>query len=176
MQATPTRANRNLVNLLVDVGIFIAALAALSPRLTGLAIHEWLSLALGAAIVAHLVLHWQWIVEVARRLFSSAKWSARLNYILNTLLFIAMTVVIFTGLMISESVVPLLGLTATHGGVYEQLHRISADAIVYLIGLHVALHWSWIVKMVRRFAVDPLTRRRRSADAAPQQLGKHQEA
>lgn len=175
MQATPKRANRNLVNLLVDVGIFIAALLALAPHFTGMAIHEWLSLALGAAIVGHLVLHWQWIVEVTKRFFSSAKWSARLNYILNTLLFIAMTVVIFTGLMISETIVPLLGLTASHGGVYEQLHRLSADAIVYLIGLHVALHWSWIVKMVKRFAVDPLTRRRQRAGAAPQQLGKQGE-
>src|SRR5215213_8607455 len=87
----PTRQtstqNRNKLNLFVDIAIFLAFLVAMAPRFSGIAVHEWLGIAFGAAIVTHLLLHWQWLVEVTKRFFSKAQWSARINYILNLLLF-----------------------------------------------------------------------------------------
>lgn len=153
--------NRNKVNLLIDSTIFIAFLVAMAPRFSGIAIHEWLSIAFGAAIITHLLLHWQWIVGVARRFFSVARWSARLNYLLNTLLFVDMTIVIFSGLLISEAALPLLGIQTVRGGIWRQLHDLSANLAVVLLGLHIALHWSWIVNAVKRYLIAPLTLGRR---------------
>jgi hypothetical protein len=132
------------------MAIFVAFLVATAPRLSGLAIHEWLSIAFGAAIVTHLLLHWTWIVQVARRFFGKISWMARLNYILNSLLFIAMTVVIVTGLLISEEALPLFGIRFAHDALWLQLHRQATDLTVLIIGLHVALHWRWIVNTTRR--------------------------
>jgi hypothetical protein len=148
----PKRApvSRNRVNLLVDAAIFIAFLVSTAPRFTGLAIHEWLGLAFGAAIVAHLLLHWSWIVQVTRRFFGKVTWSARVNYLLNTLLFIAFTTIIATGVLISEEALPLFGITFAHDNLWMMLHRLATDATIVLTSLHVALHWGWIVNTTRR--------------------------
>lgn len=146
----PRRSNRTLINFALDGAVFVAFLVAMAPRFSGIAIHEWLSIAFGAAIVVHLLLHWEWIVAVTRHLFSRAQWSARVNYALNLLLFIAMVVVILTGLLISEAALPMIGIEAPRGGVWRPLHTISADLTVFIVGLHLALHWDWIARTAGR--------------------------
>jgi hypothetical protein len=153
MKQAPAQPNRNKVNLLVDIGIFLAFLVAMAPHFSGIAIHEWLGIAFGAAIVAHLLLHWQWIVEVTRRFFGKAQWSARVNYVLNVLLFVDVTIVTLTGLMISEQALPLFGIQLAPGGAWRMLHTLTADLFVVIIGLHIALHWQWIASMVKRLFV-----------------------
>ena len=150
MKPAQAQPNRNKVNLIVDSAIFIAFLIAMAPRFSGMVIHEWLGIAFGAAIVTHLLLHWQWLVEVTKRFFGKAQWSARINYILNALLFVDITTIILSGLMISESALPLLGIALPRSGSWRMLHTLSADLFLALIGLHIALHWQWIVSMVKR--------------------------
>jgi len=145
-------------NFLVDIAIFVAFLVALEPRLTGMAIHEWLGIAFGAAIVTHLVLHWKWLVATTKRFFGRLNGNTRLNYLVNALFFINMTVLIFTGLMISETALPALGIQLAEGGAFRQLHTLSADWTLYLLALHVALHWRWIVNTANRYVVQPLLR------------------
>jgi cytochrome b len=58
---------KNKTNLLLDVGVFAALLIVMEPDLTGIAIHEWLSLAVAGTIIVHLLLHWKWITTVAVR-------------------------------------------------------------------------------------------------------------
>jgi Domain of unknown function (DUF4405) len=169
-QDTP-QMSRNKVNLYVDIAIFLAFLVAMAPKFSGMAIHEWLGMAFGAAVVAHLALHWQWIIEVGRRLFSKAKWSARLNYALNLLLFVDLTVIILSGVLISHVALPSLGIELGEGGVWKMLHTLSADLFLPIVGLHVALHWQWIVNMVKRIAQPRAARR-----SAPQMLAKKQGA
>jgi Domain of unknown function (DUF4405) len=166
MQSERPRPNRNMTNLVIDIAIFIAFLIAMAPHFSGIAIHEWLSIAFGAAIVTHLLLHWSWIVNVTRRFFGRVTWMSRLNYLLNTLLFIDMTVIIFTGLLISEVALPFVGIDISPGSTWRRLHSLSADLCVPLIGLHVALHWSWIVSMARRYLIAPLMLRRATPQPA----------
>lgn len=142
--------NRNTTNLLLDTASFLAFLILTAPRFTGMAIHEWLGVALGAALITHLLLHWNWLTAVTRRFFGAATWRARTNYLLNVLLFVCFTVTLFTGLMISEVALPLFGLQLGHDRLWEQLHRLGSDACVILIGLHLSLHWNWIVHTTRR--------------------------
>jgi hypothetical protein len=98
---------------------------------------------------------------VTRRFFGKAQWSARINYMLNALLFLDVTVIIFSGLMISREVLPVLGIQLAEGGIWRSLHGAAADLFLALVGLHVALHWQWIVNMVRRYL--PTSRAPRSA-------------
>jgi len=144
-----SKSNRTYTNLLVDITIFAAFLIATAPRFSGLAVHEWLSIAFGAAIVVHLLLHWRWIVSTTQRLFSTAPNQARLSYAINLALFIDMTVVIFTGLMVSEIALPSLGLNLAGGRGWMGLHRTASDVAVILLGFHVALSWRWIVGVVK---------------------------
>ncbi|HJZ45812.1 MAG TPA: DUF4405 domain-containing protein [Roseiflexaceae bacterium] len=166
MKQTPVQSNRNKTNLIVDSAIFLAFLIAMAPHFSGMAVHEWLGITFGAAIVTHLLLHWQWIVEVTRRLFGKAQWSARINYILNTLLFVDVTLIIFSGLMISQVALPTIGIQLAQSGIWRGLHTTAANLFLVLVGLHIALHWQWIVNMVKRSAGAPRRAPQLSAGAS----------
>lgn len=155
------------VNLALDAAIFAAFLVATAPRFTGIAIHEWLSIAFGGTVVVHLLLHWQWLAATTRRFFSKPMRQQRVYYALNALIFVSVTLVMFTGLMISEAALPLFGIRAPREGAWRTLHALSSDASVVLLGLHVALHWRWIVGTFNRFIVRPITSRLRPARLAP---------
>ena len=89
------KLGNTLRDLIVDATIFVGFLLATDPRATGQTIHEWLGVALGAGIITHLLLHWKWIVNAVRRFFGNLPGQVRVNSLLNTLLFIAVTLIIF---------------------------------------------------------------------------------
>jgi cytochrome b len=153
-------------NLLVDTAIFGGFLLATDPHATGQAIHEWLGIAFGATIIVHLLLHWKWIVNVVRRFFSKLPGQVRINSLLNSVLFIAMTLIIFSGLMISKVVLSTFGLTSSHDAIWRWLHTSATNVALIIVGLHVALHWKWIVSTVKRYVWQPLFGRRPRASAA----------
>ena len=127
-------------NLIVDAAIFAGFLLATDPHATGQTIHEWLGLAFGAGIITHLLLHWKWIVSVVRRFFSKLPGQVRINSLLNSLLFIAMTLIIFSGIMISKVVLSTFGLSGSHDAIWRWLHTSATNVALIVVGLHVALH------------------------------------
>ncbi|NWF63392.1 MAG: DUF4405 domain-containing protein [Chloroflexi bacterium] len=140
----------NRSKLLLDIGAFLAFLIAMDPRFSGLAIHEWLSLALGAVIIVHLLLNWEWIVNVTKRLFVKAKNGARVNYVLNWLLFIDGILIMLSGILISEAALPAMGITLPMNFAWRRLHDMSANLFLVLMGLHLSMHWNWIVTTLKR--------------------------
>jgi hypothetical protein len=139
---------------LIDIGIFAAFLVAMEPGLTGIPIHEWFALALAGTIILHLLLHWRWIVSVTRKFFHNLFHNSRLQYMVDALLFVAFTIVMMTGLMISRSVLPLLNIPVTRNFfIWTRLHDLSANLTLFLVGLHFALHWDWVVRMSKRYLV-----------------------
>ena len=156
MAAKRKKTSRTKINFLIDILIFAAFLVAMDPRLTGIAIHEWLSIAFGAAIVVHLLLHWNWLVATTKRILGKMAAQARLNYVLNTLFFIDMTLILFTGIMISEAALPWLGIQLPANFFWRRLHSLTADLGVFILGLHVALHWKWLGHAFKRYVLRPL--------------------
>jgi hypothetical protein len=155
--------------LILDLSMFGAFLAVSNPHLTGISIHEWLGVSFIAAIVAHLLFNWEWIVNVGRMFFKKLWHQSRLNFVVDTAFFIAMTGVLFSGLMISKSVLPTLGIQLAAGGNWKSIHFMLSDASVILLGLHFALHWKWVVTNVGRYIVNPV-RRLSQRSSAPQVL------
>ncbi|GAB4466478.1 MAG: hypothetical protein Kow0070_29470 [Anaerolineales bacterium] len=84
----PSSKNLTRVKLTVDLVIFFAFLIAMDPRSSGIAVHEWLATAALAALIVHLLLSWDWIVQISRRFVGKVNLQTRINYILNWLLFI----------------------------------------------------------------------------------------
>ena len=143
-------------NLLVDTTIFGGFLLATDPHATGQTIHEWLGIAFGAAVIVHLLLHWKWIINVVRRFFSKLPGQVRLNSVLNSLLFVAMTLIIFSGIMISKVVLSTFGLTGQHDGIWRVVHTTATNVALIIVALHVALHWKWIVGTLKRTIWQPM--------------------
>ena len=144
--------------LLVDVIIFIAFLVAMDPHSSGIAVHEWLATALIAALVVHLLLSWDWIAQITRRFPGRVNNPSRINYILNWLLFIDGSMIMLSGFMISESLLPSLGISLPGNFAWRSLHDLSANLFLVLLGLHTVLHWNWIVDTFKRYIFQPIGR------------------
>jgi len=141
-------------NLIVDTTIFAGFLVMSNPHLTGNTIHEWLGVSFAAAIITHL--HWDWIVKVVREFFRKIWHQSRLNFVVNTLFFIAMTGSLFSGLLISKDVMSFLGIQLDVSGSWKSIHTLMSDATLIVLGVHVALHWKWIVTSMGRYVVTPI--------------------
>ena len=150
--------NQTKTKLWIDIAIFIAFLIAMDPRSSGIAIYEWLATSLIAALVVHLLLSWDWTVQSTRRFLGSLNSQMRLNYILNWLLFVDGTVIMLSGFMISESLMPFLGIELPRNFAWRSLHDLSANLFLVLLGLHTALHWTWIVNAFKRYVFQPIAR------------------
>ena len=145
-----TKTNR--IKLLLDLTIFIAFLIAMDPRSLGIAFHEWMTIALAGTVIVHLLLSWNWIVEVTKRLFAKGRGlnGSRLNYILNWAMFIDGVLIMLSGILISQAVMPSLGIALPESFSWRGLHSLSTNLFMLGLGLHVALHWSWIVTTTKR--------------------------
>ena len=133
-----------------------AFLAVSKPHLTGIAIHEWLALSLAGAVITHLLFNWEWIVNVGRTFFKKLWHQSRLNFVVNTLLFIAMTGTLFSGLMISQSVLSTFGIQLNVSQGWRSIHFMMSDVSVILLGVHFALHWKWVLTNTGRYIVNPI--------------------
>ena len=144
------------INLIVDVILFLVFLVVYQEKATGITWHEWLGVGIVAVIVTHILLNWQWVVSITKRFFQKLHAEPRLDYVVDLGISIGFTTVIFSGLMMSRSVLPFFGLEAASSSLWKTLHATSADVTVWLTALHVALHWRWIVNAVKRYALAPV--------------------
>jgi hypothetical protein len=131
-------------NLILDAAIAAAVLFAANPPVAGLAVHEWFGLAFGAAVIAHLVLHWDWIVSATRRLQHGGS-GLRLNYAVDAFLLVALAASVLSGLLTSRHVLPSLGLPAEPSRGWQGIHSLATDALIAGMAVHLGLHWNWIL-------------------------------
>ena len=74
-----------------------------------------------------------------------------MNLALNTALFIAMAVVIVSGLVISQVALPALGVATIDDRTWRSTHNNWTDVVLVLVCAHVAMNWRWIMKVADRF-------------------------
>ncbi len=146
-------------NIVVDIVILLAFLASSDPDLTGVAVHEWLSLGLFVTLIVHVLLHWKWILKVASTYFKNLLRASRLKFAVDVLLFAAFTAVTFSGLLISRSILPFLRIELPEDFSWRSIHSISANAVILLVGVHLALNWKWWAALAKNYIVNPLRAR-----------------
>lgn len=149
-EVTTRQGNKWKINMLVDVIFLIAFLIVIEEKGIGPVIHEWLGIAIVGVILIHVLIHWDWVVCVTKRFFSKLKAEPRINYLVDLGILISFTTIIFSGLMMSESVLPAFGVYAARSNLWKFLHVQSTDLTVILTGLHVALHYKWVVNVFKR--------------------------
>lgn len=150
--------NQTKTKLILDVLIFVVFLITMDPRSSGITVHEWLATSALAGLVTHLLLNWDWIVQITKRFIGKLNGLSRTNYIINWLLFIDGTVIMLSGFMISEAVLPALGIQLPQNFAWRSIHDMSANLFLLLLGVHTALHWNWIVDAFKRYLIQPVLR------------------
>jgi hypothetical protein len=154
-EASKSASSQTKVKLWIDIFIFIAFLIVMEPHLSDLPVHEWLGLSLTFVMVVHLLLSWDWIIQITKRFFKTVGGQNRINYILNWLFLLDGVVIMMSGIMISREAIPALGLHLTLGPGWYKLHDLSTNVALLLLGLHTALHWNWIVSTLSRYIFNP---------------------
>jgi hypothetical protein len=51
----------------IDVVLLVGFTLAYSYGFTGIGIHEWLGIGLGAGLLLHVTLHWDWVIRMTRK-------------------------------------------------------------------------------------------------------------
>ena len=131
----------------------MAYLLATNPFATGITVHEWLSLGLALGLALHAVLHWEWAINVTRYFFKRLLNMSRLSWVLDVLLLLSILFVFVSGLAVSRAVLPVFGIELPHSHTWGALHTASATIALAALGIHLGLHWRWIVSMTRSLLV-----------------------
>ncbi len=158
-RSAPRGMSRTHKLWIVDVTLFALFLLVMNVPLTGIAIHEWLGIAIGVGLVVHLVQHGNWLATVTQRFLNATSLMNRLNYVMTGLLFVAFSSIIVSGLVISEAAMPWLGVATASSVFWLWLHLISVNFVLLLTALHIALNWRWIANSFDRLVTKPFQAR-----------------
>ncbi|MBT2698641.1 DUF4405 domain-containing protein [Bacillus sp. ISL-40] len=141
---------KNYTKIVLDLLMAIIFVLLMNPRvLDGLPFHEIAGLIIGVAILVHIGLNYRWVVNTTKKIVDpKLPKKTRFSYLLNILLLISMTTVIITGFLISRVVLPSLAIQGGHS--IRGIHGLSADATLALVGLHIAVHWQWVMNICKR--------------------------
>ena len=142
-------AGRTRLDFWFDAVLLVGFTLAYSYSFTGIGIHEWLGIGLGAALLLHLTLHWDWVLRETRRLLRP-RGPDKLIWVVNLALLLAMTLCVASGIVISRVALPQVGIYTLGGPFWERLHILSAEVTLGLVPVHVALRWRWILRVGRR--------------------------
>jgi hypothetical protein len=133
----------------LDFFLLVTVAVLQTPRATGIVSHEWIGMLFGPVIALHLLVNWHWITNTLRCLMAPRSWRARINGLLNATLFVVMVLTVFSGLTISEVLLPLTGLQPSALSAWRQLHSLLSNLGLVIVGFHLALNWDWILGVVR---------------------------
>ncbi len=125
-------------------------------------IHNWAGVVMLIGAMLHILLHWKWILNVGKRYLSKLAKQARINFSLNSLLFLSFVLVNLSGLVIWL----ILGEGGYQGGrnpgfnavllglgrhEWNDLHLYSGLAITSVLFIHVVIHLKWILFSLKRY-------------------------
>ena len=149
--AKPKRTSANQIKLYSDIVLFIAYVIVNIPQATGIPFHEWISVVFIVPLVIHILLDWKWVVSVTKRMFGKLPGEVRFNHIFDLIIFVVMTLALMTGFVISEAALPAMGIHIAIDPFWSAMHDLTANLTMFLIGIHLAMHWGWIVSSFKRY-------------------------
>jgi hypothetical protein len=150
--------DRVFVNLAVDAAFMLAFLVAIEVNATGIAFHEWWGLGLTLFICVHVLLHWRWVAMATQRFWRNLRAEPRLNALVDAGLYLGFVTMIFSGVVMSRSVLPALGLRGSTAPFWLALHIQSTNLTLLLVTVHLAAHWRWLVAVTNRYVLAVIRR------------------
>ena len=142
---TQNKKKASKVRAYVDILFFVLMVLVLVPQSTGIPIHEWASFIIIIPFFIHLIINWNWIASNSSKFLNRQLKKASFDYFFNWLLYFFMLIATVYGIVISESALPLIGIHFEPDRFWSVIHNTSATLFMALLGVHIALHWRWII-------------------------------
>jgi hypothetical protein len=141
----------NRIKFSLDCLLLAAFLLLMDPRsFYGLTFHEWAGLAIGAFFIVHILLSWGFVRTITLGFFGHARQRPRVNYVLDVVLLLSMGAAIVSGLPIARTMdFSWMGFSRSSTLFWRTLHTSSSMITLVLVGVHLGLHWSWVVARIR---------------------------
>ncbi len=122
-----------------DIVVLAVYLLAANPGLTGIPLHEFVGLGAFAVMATHLIA-------------SAAGFLGRGRpgrFALNAVLLLALATCVVSGVMVSATALPALGLYATGYHFWDPLHALAAKVLLAALLVHGALHAPKALSLLR---------------------------
>ncbi len=141
--ASEARARKSLARrrLAFDGAVLVVYVLAANPAVTGVPVHEWAGLGAFALLAAHCA---------ARGMGRGVTAKGIALTVLNTLVLLCLALCVVSGVMVSGTVLPALGLFAEGYYFWDPLHAVAAKLLLALLLVHVAVHVPWIGRVLKK--------------------------
>lgn len=140
----------NILKFLIALILSSSMLLLMNPRsFYGLVFHEWLGLIIGLLFIIHKIINLKWITGVTVRFFKQMPGRTRVNYLLDYLLLAGMILMIVSGIGISRTID--FAWLKLGGSVrfWREMHTSSSFISLALFGVHLGLHWNWVLRTIK---------------------------
>ena len=97
-----------------------------------------------------MALHYRWIVGVTKKLLGRLPAQTRIYYLIDGALLVAFFAIIGSGIAMSGTVLPQLGLQSSSSQVWVGVHKLSSMLTLVLLAVKLVLHRKWIANAVKR--------------------------
>lgn len=134
---------KTIRSVVIDILALLLYIIAANPAITGLGIHEWVSLGVLAIFIVHGIQHYDWVLETLKALSKHPSLTQIANLVLGILLVVVFMVVTVSGIMVSRHILPLFGLVAPGYFFWNPLHSLSAKMLLALVVIHIVIHAGW---------------------------------
>lgn len=139
--------NLQITRYIMDAVLLISFMLVSAPQATGVPLHEWLSLVFIIPFIIHILLHWNWFIKSFKRLTTRIRPKERFNIIWNYLLYFVMVLGFVSGFLVSVALLPALNVDINIQDFWSKIHHDSCSFLMPMLGIHLALHWQWIIKL-----------------------------
>ena len=134
------------IKIIIDILMTIALMFLMGYQFWGDAPHEWIGATMFVLFIVHHLLNLGWY----KNLFKGKYTPYRIvQFILNTLLLIAMFMQMYSGIVMSGHVFSFLNIS---GGIMvaRRLHILGSFWGFVLMSLHLGLHWNMMVSVLAK--------------------------
>lgn len=127
-------------HVLSDVAALVVYLLAANPALTGIPLHEFIGLGAFIVVAAHVVVSADGLGGRGRM--------GRLA--LNAVLLLSLAACVVSGVMVSGTVLPSMGLYASGYHFWDPLHAVAAKVLLAALLVHVVVRGPAALAVLRR--------------------------
>ena len=147
---------RQIAKIVTDILMTVILLLQMAYSLVGEAAHEWSGLGMFVLFILHHVLNCKWSRNLCKGKYTPFR---IMQTSLVVLALLSMLGSMISGIVISKHALSFLSITEGQSWA-RTLHMLSAYWGFVFISLHLGLHWSMMVGMVKRLFKNPSAARK----------------